>query len=550
MSTNNSPGNSASPATLPTWTFKPRWRIQGCLVTLTPLHIGSGATITHPDLVTTEGEVEVNGHIVDHSGCACIFGSTFKGCLRGWLEKNCTDDTGTMERLYHLLGRGPDKTATGQNKTAAQNKGDNTQKSDDEDLTRGGAAEFHDAPLTMRRTEPTPLPYWRPDRQTWIETSTSIDRDTRTVIANHLIHNECVPPGVGFDVVISGCFEEGDMRRLLAAMEGFNCAHNPVLLGADTASGKGRMLWERGSVSTMNKDDVLAWIRSPDRGLAEDQLRRIADTELGEKECIALKPAHEEILTIPITLQFDSHFLVNDPPTAKEVQKGKGEDETKKPPSHRPRLDAGGCALLPAKSFRGALRSQAERILRTLGLPACHPTDTKGPETCGQRLMAGGTTSDLCLACQVFGAPGWRSPLEISDFHLSEDGCDQMIQEFVAIDRFTGGAKDSAKFNALALYRPVLKGCLRVRHYQALSPEARALLALTLRDLKEGDITFGFGAAKGYGTCTWQTRDTPWETKDFQGKIGEDLKEFRKKVKEQQGQEGATGTAPKQEGIQ
>ena len=36
---------------------------------------------------------------------------------------------------------------------------------------------------------------------------------------------------------------------------------------------------------------------------------------------------------------------------------------------------------------------------------------------------------------------------------------------------------------------------------------AAGLLALTLRDLLEGDVTFGFGAAKGYGACTAEFAD-------------------------------------------
>lgn len=121
------------------------------------------------------------------------------------------------------------------------------------------------------------------------------------------------------------------------------------------------------------------------------------------------------------------------------------------------------------------------------------------------------------------------------------------MQEFVAIDRFTGGAKDQAKFNALALYRPVLEGCLRV-HTPALSQNGWALLALTLRDLKEGDITFGFGAAKGYGTCTWQTTGTCWEEEEFQTCIKAALAAFRDGIpNDQTGQKNETGASLKQE---
>ena len=521
MPADHQPGNPLTSTAIRPWTFKPRWRIEGSLVTLTPLHIGSGASTSHPDLLVAEEGVEINGHIVDHAGRACIFGSTLKGCVRSWLEDVCKDTPDHEARRDHLLGQGPKE-----KKALQPAEGESAQPAesvDDQAVPRGGAAEFHDALLTMCRTEPTPLPYWRPDRQTWIETSTSIDRATRTAAPNHLIHNECVPAGVGFDVVITGCFQEEDMRWLLATLDGFNYSRRPILLGADTRSGKGRLRWELGGVFTMARKDVRSWLNRADRGLAEGQMRQIANTELAKELPPPLEPTDTDILTIPITLKFDSHFLVNDPPTAREMKEKEGAN---KPPNHRPRLTEMGCALLPAKSFRGALRSQAERILRTLGLPACSPTDPKGTNSCAQLLAAGKEIKELCLACQTFGAPGWRSPLAISDFHLNEEGCDQVMQEFVAIDRFTGGAKDQAKFNALALYCPVLEGCLRV-HTPALSQKGWALLALTLRDLKEGDITFGFGAAKGYGTCTWQTTGTCWEEEEFQTCIKAALAAFR-----------------------
>jgi hypothetical protein len=48
--------------------------------------------------------------------------------------------------------------------------------------------------------------------------------------------------------------------------------------------------------------------------------------------------------------------------------------------------------------------------------------------------------------------------------------------------------------------------------------ESLSLLAYTLRDLKEGDISFGFGAAKGYGATVADVRLT--EAPDF-GSLGE-----------------------------
>jgi hypothetical protein len=110
------------------------------------------------------------------------------------------------------------------------------------------------------------------------------------------------------------------------------------------------------------------------------------------------------------------------------------------------------------------------------------------------------------------------------------------VQEFVAVDRFTGGAAEAKKFQARPVHGSArgdarFVGTLRLslesppgrnethRHHriekatgkevkkQSLE-EAKAiceadlgLLAFLGRDLLEGDLTFGSGAAKGLGAC-------------------------------------------------
>jgi len=198
-------------------------------------------------------------------------------------------------------------------------------------------------------------------------------------------------------------------------------------------------------------------------------------------------------VTLDITLHGASHFLVNDP-----SQTGAIRDQQT---GHAPLRDAAGHVVLPASAFRGVLRSQAEKILRTLhgSHAACTPAAVCAPVE---------TLADVarrCLACQLFGAAGWRSPLAVTDFRTPAPVPEEQLltQEFLAIDRFTGGGAEHLKFNAKALYQPTLTGQLSV-DLQALARAgvgrwALGLLALTLRDLMEGDIRVGFGAAKGYG---------------------------------------------------
>ena len=219
---------------------------------------------------------------------------------------------------------------------------------------------------------------------------------------------------------------------------------------------------------------------------------------------------------------------------------------TKDDPDFYPRRDAKGKPYLPAKSFRGAIRSQAERIIRTLDGHVCFIDEVK-PDCKPVEKMA--DVDRLCLACQLFGGTGWKTPIRISDFRFARLESKPKIefktenklaqksviktkqgnftttfkkkpkiapvltqtkgefeQDFVAIDRFTGGGSDQAKFKARVSNSPLLEGTLEI-DLQRIKPWGLGLLALLIRDLMEGDITFGYGAAKGYGHCYAQLLD-------------------------------------------
>ena len=77
--------------------------------------------------------------------------------------------------------------------------------------------------------------------------------------------------------------------------------------------------------------------------------------------------SHPACLKLKVTLQFDGPFLVNDSRfQAKEND-----------PDLRPRKTPDGKIVLPASSIRGAFRSQAERICRTIGKSCLHPRNLK-----------------------------------------------------------------------------------------------------------------------------------------------------------------------------
>jgi CRISPR/Cas system CSM-associated protein Csm3 (group 7 of RAMP superfamily) len=461
--------------------FKNRWRIDGTLTTRSPLHIGSGGVTTRKELVANRRDsdgkkslIQIAAVATDYQQRAYIPGKALKGVLRSWL----TERKGGDALIESVFG----SAETGGNIEAF-----------------GGKAEFCDAFANAPAAMPQ-APYACAKRLTGVAASVAIKRQTRTAYPTKLFHQEFVPPGIAFEVTITGQDLELEERQLLLyVLEQFNHEDQPVVIGAETGDGFGRLSWTLRDIAYLDATNMDDWLEGSNTLVgyagypalaAEERHQLVTDAKS------AFQAALPATLTLGLAIHFDGPFLVNDPSQFK----------VKGDPDHNPLRDHLGRILLPASSIRGAVRSQAERIVRTLAQDpekslelACHATDPK--TACEPLDVASKRHEELCLTCQVFGAPGWRSPVSFSDFVSDDTRPDiPFHQEFLAIDRFTGGGADGLKFNAEAVYQPMLSGQMTI-DLQRLDLWALGLLALLLRDLIEGDIVLGFGAAKGYGAC-------------------------------------------------
>lgn len=213
-------------------------------------------------------------------------------------------------------------------------------------------------------------------------------------------------------------------------------------------------------------------------------------------------------------VQFAGAMLVSDPIRAA----ARGMD-------HAPLIAGGigGRPVLPGSSVKGVLRSQAERIARTLATvsasregagsrtdrfasrcPACDPLagePASGLASCDvllkTRLASDAEADDahLCLACRLFGSVRRGSRLRVEDAHLRGEP-KHKLQDFLAIDRFTGGGADRLKFDASVLWQPTFR--IRIFLENPLDWELGWLLLAT-RDVAQGLTPVGFGGAKGFG---------------------------------------------------
>lgn len=490
--------------------FENRWMIVSKLTTTAPLHVGNGDIVHRSELTNTKtGQpVDVNAVFTNNDGRAAIPGPTLKGNIRAWAKLAGLNP----QNFDHLFGS------------------EDPERKD----SVGGKIEFYDAVAEQSPSfdEENQPPYWDAQRYTGVKAGVAIDRRTRTASGERLFHHEFVPPGVGFSFTVTGQnLTDAELEDLLFVLAGFN--QGQVTVGAAERDGWGEMMWQLTDLLRINKDEVASWINSGARTVGYAALVRLLDDER-ENWINRIDGRHAAVtppstITLDVALDFETHFLSNDPSHSGTAKEGKT--------SQAPLFDVAGRLLLSASSVRGALRSQAEKILRTIrgGQAACYP-DGAGPRPACDAVYEQSELGRLCPACKVFGAPGWKSPITITNFttaapvprpltgednnrgHETGKLCSQ---EFVAIDRFTGGvAHGSAnaeqqqgqaaissggkKFNAASVYKPQLNGKIKINllalQRAGAGGWAAGLLALALRDLIQGDIRFGFGAGKGYGT--------------------------------------------------
>jgi CRISPR/Cas system CSM-associated protein Csm3 (group 7 of RAMP superfamily) len=165
---------------------------------------------------------------------------------------------------------------------------------------------------------------------------------------------------------------------------------------------------------------------------------------------------------------------------------------------------------MPGTGLKGVVRSRAEFILRSVG---------SRPEPCP------GQQCGKCWTCAVFGygggddesslTVGARALIRFADAPvLDPELTDKPVRDrylrvrtHVAIDRFTGGARETALYamevleaGAIPLLVEPLAG-LDLLGDDAVR-EIRAVLRLVLDDLGDGIIGLGAGTARGYGSVT------------------------------------------------
>ncbi len=468
-----------------------RWRIRGSFTTTAPMHVGSGANTEHSSIIVqnkapcdvqNKAPCDVAAVVMDYQGHPCIPGTALKGVLRAWAEQFFPDESAAILRIFgHRNVTAPDAESGWAEFTTAFIRA----------LTQADREQFEKR-----------VPYWQPDRCTGIFSNVCISRKTGAAQANKLFYQEFVPEGVSFEVEIAATrLTDEEITLLLAVLEhGASHPTHAYQFGANGADGWGRVAW---SLDSVNQGSPSQEPGPAPGAVGFDCCNTRWQPKASNTPAPAAAPAH---VSAELTLSFLGPFLVNDASRAKatDTKQGKGKaavsakvndasraktidtaDAEKADHTNFTPLRRGtGDVWLPSSSFRGALRERTEFLLRSLDKNATG--DPNGPSTNGP-------------IERIFGQTSQAARLKIEEF-VQVGECVTRRQDFVAIDRFTGGAADGAKFDATYADRPTLKTRL-VLDLDGLELERQdvALLALSLRDVCQGRVSFGFGAGKGYG---------------------------------------------------
>jgi CRISPR/Cas system CSM-associated protein Csm3 (group 7 of RAMP superfamily) len=317
------------------------------------------------------------------------------------------------------------------------------------------------------------------DAATETLTSTAVDRDTGSA-RNRTLRSETVAlPGARFTATLRwDDASEADRALLLDALAGWR-----PLLGRGVSRGRGRCRvtdLRYGTCDLGSATGLRQWLTLDGTRLAAE----VARTAWPPEGTAVTAAAPTELCRVPLTITGPLHVGTGAP------RRGDGHD------LQVVRRGPDG-PLVPGTALKGVLRSRVEFILRSVG---ADPTPCRDA-SCGQ-----------CVPCRLFGftlrrpaaggSVGRRSALRVLDAPVRTRTPVRQRQH-VAIDRFTGGARDKLLFTMEAVehgrFDLVIEdiGCR-----EGDADLARALVRLVADDVRDGYLGVGAATTRGYGGLT------------------------------------------------
>ena len=241
--------------------FHNRYRLTGKLTTRSPLHVGTGEEVE---------KGKPTPIIKDERGKPLIPGSALKGVMRNW--------------LWSVLAGMGDEWAKIHEYTSAEYSKLSQEEQQDMVKTKFSWLEllfgtpFHEGKVevwdatckTGDLQMQDALLKWNHKSLTYVDTSVAIDPATGTAMEHLLYQYEVVPPGVEFELNVSGQnLNELELGMLLLAIQGFNSEIYPIQVGARSGRGYGRMQLEIKAIKCLDSTNAAAWIKGIVQGFGE-----------------------------------------------------------------------------------------------------------------------------------------------------------------------------------------------------------------------------------------------------------------------------------------
>lgn len=265
-------------------------------------------------------------------------------------------------------------------------------------------------------------------------------------------------------------------RALATALDGLQ--HGEISFGMRKRRGLGAVkvkTWRVREYDFKKTTDLLAWI-----GEKDPQIVR-ADVDIwsalnaqGKDEITDARERFE----IDATFWLDGSLL---------IRSQGGKDDTGPDMAYLRARQANekNAAVLSGTSLAGALRARAEKIVRTVA-----PSKA-------ERLVDGLFGTDMEKA-RAKGEKIKASRLRVSE-QVVKNAVTNLVQNRVSIDRFTGGALETALFNQQPAFGD-MQTTLQIKLVaQNPSDAEKGLLLLLLKDLWTGDLPLGGESSVGRG---------------------------------------------------
>jgi CRISPR/Cas system CSM-associated protein Csm3 (group 7 of RAMP superfamily) len=322
-----------------------------------------------------------------------------------------------------------------------------------------------------------------------IRDGVGIDPKSRTARENRLFDLQLWQAGTTFPLRFELLIREDDnahilKRALATALAGFH--DGGITLGARKRRGYGRVSvsgWRVKCYDLTKPEDLLEWIEKGHEPLSTIPPIQDLDKALGVTR---LEDDHRRFFHINATFSLNSSLL---------IRSGSGQQDDRGPDMvhlHARQADGTRKPILSGTSLAGVLRARALKIANTLDA-----------QDQAQTLIDAmfGVDMDRVQKRRQQGDPD-ATPL-VSRVMVTEtvvqNARTDLVQNRVSIDRFTGGARETALFNE----QPAFGGhdtTLTV-DIQLINPKDYeiGLLLLLLKDLWTGDLPSGGESSVGRG---------------------------------------------------